>query len=44
MLLVTIVGTMLCCVGALVTSVWAIIDMVLILTGQMKDANGQDLE
>ena len=44
MLLVTIVGTMLCCVGALVMSVWAIIDMVLILTGQMKDANGQDLE
>lgn len=45
MVLVTILGSFVCCfVGPLVTSVWSLVDMVMILTGSLKDANGHALE
>jgi TM2 domain-containing membrane protein YozV len=44
MLAVTVVGTAFCCIGFAVTAVWAMVDFVLILIGQMRDANGLELD
>jgi TM2 domain-containing membrane protein YozV len=44
-LLITVVGGVVTCgLSVFVTSIWSLIDMVLILTGQIKDVHGQPLE
>jgi TM2 domain-containing membrane protein YozV len=45
MLSVCVVGSFLCCgLGAMVTSVWSLVEFVLILVNQLPDSNGQSLE
>ena len=44
MLAITVVGYYMCTWGPVITMVWATLDLVSILTGQMKDANGFALD
>jgi len=45
MLLICIVGGFITCgLGVIAASIWAIVDFILILTGDLKDASGQSLE
>ncbi len=45
MLSVFVVGSFVCCgLGAIITSVWALVDFVLILINQLPDAHGQSLD
>ncbi len=44
MIVITVGGSVLCFIGPLITSVWALYDMVLILMGKMPDANGYPLQ
>jgi hypothetical protein len=45
MLLIFVVGGIITCgLGSIIASIWAIVDFVMILTGDLKDASGQSLQ
>lgn len=44
LLLSTVGGIITCGLTSIITGIWALVDFVLILTGQLKDNFGQDLE